>query len=179
MVVQKSVKKQFHIFTIPLLTSSRSRWRAHPQHSSSVGGNQKCRFNYLYTFFFLFWSSVCYQVTEAWLAPFVCGGLFCPVPYMEDRGGLYGGWSHIHPMKLQFNICEFGLYFESELKQKSLNFSSSQEIGIMCPVYQCLFLTVWFILLNYFPLLFGGEGLFFFFLHADYFGGWERFCNFV
>lgn len=81
---------------------------------------------------------------------------------MEDRGGLCGGWSHIHPMKLQFNICAFGLYFESELKQKSLNFSSSQEIGIMCPVYQCLFLTVWFILLHYFPLLFGGEGLFFF-----------------
>lgn len=26
-------------------------------------------------------------MTEAWLAPFVCGGLFCPVPYMEDRGG--------------------------------------------------------------------------------------------
>lgn len=43
-------------------------------------------------------------MTEAWLAPFVCGGLFCPVPYMEDRGGAVWWAEPHHLMKLQFNI---------------------------------------------------------------------------
>ena len=98
-------------FTLPLLLLPPTHPSTHPQHSPSVRGNQnkrksnkkdKCRINILYTLvgFLLsnrIWSfTICYQVTEAWLAPFVCGGLFCPVPYMEDRGGAVW-WAEPHP----------------------------------------------------------------------------------
>lgn len=118
----------------------------HPHHSPSVRGNKikikkthvELTFCTLCGVFVLsIWSfTVCYQVTEAWLAPFVCGSLFCPVPYMEDRGGAVW-WVEPHPLKRNYNLifCVFRLDPEAELEHKSLNFSSSQENGIMCPVY--------------------------------------------
>lgn len=83
-------------------------------------------------------------MTEAWLAPFVCGGLFCPVPYMEDRGGAVW-WAEPHPpngITVKYSVGSGSRCEEAELKQKRLNFSSSQENGI---IQYVLFIDVLFL----------------------------------
>lgn len=161
----------FLIFPLPELTwldtpTLNPTLTPKPRHSLSVRGNlnkrktkkDKCRINILYTFLLSnrIWSfTICYQVTEAWLAPFVCGGLFCPVPYMEDRGGasVVGGAT-----STQWNnsliICRL-CHEDTATEAERLNFSSSQENGIIQYVLLLMFLllSVWFILLIFFSYL--------------------------
>lgn len=118
------------------------------------------------------WSfTICNQVTEAWLAPFVCGVYFVLCLIWKTGGGLCGGRSHIHPMKLQFNLFVLAPPCEAELKQKRLNFSSSQENGIIiCIVYCCCFCSFFSLCMIYFTYLISPLPLFVFPLHADFFG---------
>lgn len=62
----------------------------------------------------------------------------------KTGAGLCGGRSHIHPMKLQFNIltAQAPDDEEAEPEQKRLNFSSSQENGI---IQYVLFIDVLFL----------------------------------
>lgn len=186
----KSVKRQAHIFNIsfawahlvghpsplpappsplPFLIPPTARSFPQSEEIKIKSKNEdKCR---IYIFLHLLrillskriWSfTVCYQVTEAWLAPFVCGGLFCPVPYVEDTGGgCVVGEATSTQLYYSLIICRFGLSprrRRTEAETFEFLLWPRERHYTVCPVYDVLFLSVWFIL------------LFFFFLHADFFG---------
>ena len=94
--------------------------------------------------------TICNQVTEAWLAPFVGGVYFVLCLIWKTGAGLCGGRSHIHPMKLQFNIHVFLLLpVRQKHKAKRLNFSSSQENGIIMSCFIVSLYDLFYILIYF------------------------------